>query len=197
MKRILVIALALFMLVSLAACSLGGGTDNPGTNTPQGTQSDNQGKTNDSGDNTPSSNSDVVITDLAKTVARLMGVELTKMFPDAIVIDGNVATPNFRLMFLFEGRILDDENKTVLKTLSTYLKSVSKDGKLYQDDSFSTEWNEQVAIEDGQVLGEEFYVKLGDYGWFISAAYQDEPGMEYENAMYPDYYLIIERINLE
>ena len=197
MKRILVIALALFMLVSLAACSLGGGTDNPGTNTPQGTQSDNQGKTNDSGDNTPSSNSDVVITDLAKTVARLMGVELTKMFPDAIVIDGNVATPNFRLMFLFEGRILDDENKTVLKTLSTYLKSVSKDGKLYQDDSFSTEWNEQIAIEDGQVLGEEFYVKLGDYGWFISAAYQDEPGMEYENAMYPDYYLIIERINLE
>ena len=56
MKRILVIALALFMLVSLAACGLGGGTDNPGTNTPQGTQSDNQGNstTNNSGDNSES-----------------------------------------------------------------------------------------------------------------------------------------------
>ena len=42
MKRILVIALALFMLVSLAACGLGGATDNPGTSTPQGTQSENQ-----------------------------------------------------------------------------------------------------------------------------------------------------------
>ena len=192
MKKIITLALALLMLVSLAAC----GTT---TNTPSGNQGStpaDQQSTDKPGDNTSEPASGVVITDMAKTVARLMGVELTKMFPDAIVIDGNVATPNFRLMFLFEGRLLDDENKAVLETLSAYLKSVAKDGKLYQDSSFNTEWNEQIVIEDGQVLGEEFYVKLGDYGWYICAAYQDEPGMEYENVMYPDYYLIIERIDL-
>lgn len=191
MKRIIIIALAIMMVVSLAAC--GTISNNPGGDN---TKPNNQQSTDKPGDNTSESASGVVITDLAKTVARLMGVELTKMFPDAKVIDGNVATPNFRLMFLFEGRLLDDENKAVLETLSAYLKSVAKDGKLYQDSTFSTEWNEQIIIEDGQVLGEEFYVKLGDYGWFISSAYQDEPGMEYENVMYPDYYLIIERINL-
>ena len=190
MKNFLIIVLALIMVISLVAC----GTI---TNNQGGDNTKPNNTSTDKPDNTqPDNTSGVVVTDMAKTVARMMGVELTKMFPDAIVIDGNVATPNFRLMFLFEGRILDEDNKVILKTLSTYLKSVAVDGKLYQDDGFSTEWNEQIAIEDGQVLGEEFYVKLGDYGWFISAAYQDEPGMEYDNAMYPDYYLVIERINL-
>lgn len=189
MKKIIPLALALLLLLSLTACGTAANT--PGGDqgsTPTGQQStDTPADPSDSG---------VVITDLAKAVAKAMGVELTRMFPDAIVIDGNVATPNYRLMFLFEGRLLDDENKTVLETLSAYLKSVSEDGKLYQDNTFGAEWNEQIVIEDGQVLGEEFYVKLGDYGWFISAAYQDEPGMQYENAMYPDYYLMIERITL-
>ena len=99
---------------------------------------------------------------------------------------------------MLPGKLGSSERTSAPETLSGYLKGVAKDGKLYQDRSFDAVWDGQIAVEDGQVLGETFCVKLGEYGWNINAAYMDEPGMAYaaDGEHYPYFHLTIARIAL-
>lgn len=189
MKKTLAIVLALAMLLCLAACGTAGTNQGGESSQPADQQSA------DHSDNLiPYPGADVIITDEAKSVESQIGVELKKMVPDAVVIDGNGSIPYFTLFFLV-GKLNSDGVKAAMETLSAYLKSISADGKLYQDETFASEWDGQLEVEDGQVLGAKLYVKFGGYGWAFRADYSHDPGINYLGigVYYPRIYVAVER----
>lgn len=192
MKKIIAVFLAVMMLVSLSAC----GIINKDAGSSEVTTSNEQQNTSKPDDTAPTS--EVVITDDAETVAKSMGVDLTEMYPDAFAVDGQVLASRFNLSFLIKDKIGKDEIISDFKTLSSYLKGISADGKLYQETSFDAEWDEEIVTEGDRVIGEMFCVKLGDFGWSINAAYSDDPGCQYiaDGVYYPYYHLVVERIDL-
>ena len=193
MQKTIAIGLALVMLICLAACGTAGTNPGGADSKPADQQS-----ADNSGSNPSAPASGVEITEEARSVESLIGVELTKMVPDAFAIDGNGSIPYFTLFFLLKEKLDADGVKAAMDTLSAYLLSVSADGKLYQDETLASAWDEQLKTEDGQVLGANLYVKIGGYGWAFRADYSHDPGINYMGGgvYYPRIYIAVERYKL-
>ena len=138
---------------------------------------------------------DVVdINDNAALVAKVMGVDLTKMFADAFAVGGDIMAPRYNLHFMFKNGKEADARKTALDAFNKYMKSVATDGKIYGNKALSKEWNGEM-FEDAE--GEMIYVKIGDYGWSIQTVYGTTNLPYTDDKQYPYFTLRMEKFKLK
>ncbi len=178
MKKILALLLALMMVLSLAACDLGGNNDNPGGNTdnPGVSQTDNQGGESTGGEENNGGNETPEMTDeeLAKEAFAQFGVDIADVLADfdgEVCYEGGISlyselqTPLGRNARAYWGKRLsapmtDAEAESYIVGLLHMLEEISEDGKVH---GVYSEGNFEFIKAENDWAGKWGYVYEGVY----------------------------------
>lgn len=178
-KKFLVGLLAIVMCFALVGC---------GKTESESGGSSNGESINNGGSNT-SEKSNIEGLDSMKTFEKSVGVDCSKMFSNVFAVNGQLVSKKYSFFFLFKSEKNESARKTELENLNKYLKSVSKDGKLYSDVNLSKEFDGTFEDEN---LGEFFYIQIGEKKWEVTVAYNTHAYTD--GTSYPCFDVWFERI---
>ena len=125
------------------------------------------------------------IKDTAREVADALKFDLNKMMPEAFSAFRGTKQYDvkYSIVFLFKEELKEADRDRVLNTFNEYLKSISKDGKIYLDMS-GKEWYAEDGRES-ESQREVVFVKMDGFGFNINALYADNSVKYTDGNMYP------------
>lgn len=192
MKRIVALIFLLMMVLTITACGKDDDKKDSDTKDSKPTEQQNPTKGEDKpedptptqAETTPEPVDGMEIMDTAREVADALKFDLNKMMPESFcALRGtNGYDVRYSIVFLFKEELKEADRERVLDTFNEYLKSISKDGKIYLDMS-GTEWYAEHGRE-GESQREVVFVKMDGFGFNINVLYANDNAKYTDGKMY-------------
>ena len=192
MKKLIALFLVLMMVLAVVACGNDDKKDSDKKDSKP-TEQQNPTKGEDKPENptptqvetTPEPVDGMEIKDTAREVADALKFDLNKMMPEAFSAFRGTKQYDvkYSIVFLFKEELKEADRDRVLNTFNEYLKSISKDGKIYLDMS-GKEWYAEDGRES-ESQREVVFVKMDGFTLNINALYADNSVKYTDGNMYP------------
>lgn len=192
MKKLIALFLVLMMALAVVACGNDDKKDSDKkASKPTEQQNPTKGEdkpedpTPTQAETTPEPVDGMEIKDTAREVADALKFDLNKMMPEAFSAFRGTKQYDvkYSIVFLFKEELKEADRDRVLNTFNEYLKSISKDGKIYLDMS-GKEWYAEDGRES-ESQREVVFVKMDGFGFNINALYADNSVKYTDGNMYP------------